>query len=76
MSEDVRAKHRECYHPRCRTHVPSARFACRPHWYSLPKPLRDRIWSTYVPGQEVTMTASDEYLAAAHACMAYWGWER
>lgn len=22
-------------------------FACRAHWFSLPKPMRDRIWSAY-----------------------------
>lgn len=38
---------------------------CRKHWFALPKPLRDKIWRTYVPGQEITKTPSVEYLAAA-----------
>ena len=39
-----------------------ARYA---HWYALPKRLRDKIWATYRPGQEITKTPSVEYLAAA-----------
>lgn len=34
-------------------------------WFALPKHLRDKIWATYVPGQEKTMTPSAAYLAAA-----------
>lgn len=31
----------------------------------LPKPLRDRIWSTFRPGQEESKTPSREYVAVA-----------
>jgi hypothetical protein len=48
---------------------------CKPHWYTLPKSLRDRIWATYRPGQEVTKDPSDEYLVVFHEvrqwCLAY-----
>ena len=40
-------------------------FMCKPHWFKLPKHLRDKIWNAYVPGQEATMTPSDEYLDVA-----------
>jgi hypothetical protein len=40
-------------------------WGCRRHWFTLPKPLRDRIWKTYRPGQERTKDPSPEYLAAA-----------
>ena len=40
-------------------------WGCREHWFTLPKRLRDLIWVTYVPGQEITKTPSDGYLAAA-----------
>jgi hypothetical protein len=40
-------------------------WGCREHWFRLPKPLRDRIWATYVPGQEITKTPSAAYLTAA-----------
>lgn len=29
------------------------------------KAIRDRIWATYVPGQEITKTPSEDYLEAA-----------
>jgi len=40
-------------------------WGCRPHWYSLPKYLRDKIWNTYQIGQEINMTPSKEYLTVA-----------
>lgn len=42
-------------------------WGCKRHWFKLPKFLRDWIWATYVPGQEITKTPSDEYLEAADA---------
>lgn len=54
-----------CHWPGCKTPVPPSMWGCRHHWFRLPKPLRDKIWATYVPGQEITKTPSDEYLAAA-----------
>lgn len=56
-----------CHWPGCGTQVPPAMWGCKPHWFRLPKLLRDRIWATYVPGQEIDMTPSPEYLAAALA---------
>jgi hypothetical protein len=41
-------------------------WGCKPHWFALPKALRDRVWETYEIGQEASMTPSDEYLAVAH----------
>jgi hypothetical protein len=41
-------------------------WGCKSHWFKLPKVLRDHIWATYVPGQEVSKTPSMEYLTAAH----------
>ena len=40
-------------------------WGCREHWFMLPKRLRDLIWATYVPGQEITKTPSQDYLVAA-----------
>lgn len=31
----------------CTKPIGGDQVACRPHWFSLPKPLRDRIWSLY-----------------------------
>lgn len=54
-----------CHWPGCDRQVPPAMWGCRPHWYSLPKDLRDAIWRTYRPGQEISRTPSESYLQAA-----------
>lgn len=60
-----------CHWPGCPAACPPSMWGCRAHWFALPKPLRDRIWATYVPGQEITKTPSDAYLDAAHAVQAW-----
>jgi len=60
-----------CHRPGCGREVPPKLWGCKVHWYALPKPLRDRIWSTYVPGQEITKTPSRAYLAAARDVQAW-----
>jgi len=54
-----------CHWPGCGAQVPPALWGCKPHWFKLPAYLRKRIWDTYQPGQEVTMTPSAAYLAVA-----------
>ena len=54
-----------CHWPGCGKPVPPAMWGCKPHWFALPKRLRDLIWDTYIPGQEITKTPSVEYLDAA-----------
>ena len=54
-----------CHWPGCEEPVPPAMWGCKAHWFSLPQRLRNRIWKTYRPGQEVTKTPSAEYIAAA-----------
>ena len=54
-----------CHWPGCEKQVPPAMWGCKPHWFALPKPIRDAIWSAYRPGQENTMSPSREYIAAA-----------
>lgn len=54
-----------CHWPGCNKVVPPAMWGCKPHWFQLPKALRDAIWKTYVPGQEVTKTPSQRYQLAA-----------
>jgi hypothetical protein len=60
-----------CHAPGCRTPVPPKMFACRSHWYALPKRLRDAIWAAYRPGQEITKDPSLEYLVAAANAVEY-----
>lgn len=52
-----------CHWPGCNKQVPPAMWGCKQHWFRLPKYLRDKVWAAYVPGQEVSMTPSQEYLA-------------
>lgn len=54
-----------CHATGCKTPVPPKMFMCKRHWYMVPKELRDRIWATYRPGQEVTKDPSMEYLNTA-----------
>jgi hypothetical protein len=56
-----------CHWPGCARQVPPAMWGCRDHWYALPNALRASIWRSFRPGQEVTLTPSAEYVAAAKA---------
>lgn len=54
-----------CHWPSCDVEVPAALWGCKKHWFALPKNLRDAIWRTYRPGQEITKTPSKAYLEVA-----------
>lgn len=54
-----------CHWPGCNKEVPPAMWGCKPHWFALPKYLRDKIWATYRKGQEVDKIPSAEYIVAA-----------
>jgi hypothetical protein len=56
-----------CHWPGCKKQVPPAQWGCKEHWFTLPQEIRNAIWRAFVPGQEVTMTPSRGYLAAAAA---------
>jgi hypothetical protein len=59
----------ECHAIGCTACVPAGMFMCKRHWFSLPKPLRDRIWATYRPGQEDDKQPTKEYCEAAKECL-------
>jgi hypothetical protein len=40
-------------------------WGCKAHWFKLPQALRNRVWATYRPGQEITKTPSEAYLKVA-----------
>jgi hypothetical protein len=42
---------------------------CRRHWFMVPKTLRDRVWTTYTPGQETRRDPTTAYLDAADAAI-------
>lgn len=54
-----------CHHPGCTREVAPRFWGCQKHWFRLPRRLRDAIWRTYRPGQEVDKNPSAEYLAVA-----------
>ena len=60
-----------CHWPGCAVQVPPAMWGCTSHWYSLPQRLRNKIWATFRPGQEKTLTPSADYLAAAREVEAW-----
>lgn len=55
----------KCHWPGCEVAVLPAVWGCKPHWFALPKRLRDRIWEAYRRWQEVTKSPSPEYITAA-----------
>jgi hypothetical protein len=55
-----------CHWPGCNLKVPPAMWGCKIHWYRLPMNLRNKIWSTYRPGQEINKDPSRQYLEAAN----------
>lgn len=58
---------RQCRIAGCSNRHARNLFACRPHWYALPKPMRDAIWAAYRgPG-----VFSDEYAQAAENAEAF-----
>lgn len=54
-----------CHWPGCKVEVPPSMWGCSQHWYKLPRPIRNRIWAAYRPGQEISKDPSESYLRAA-----------
>jgi hypothetical protein len=65
-SSMIKEKHL-CHWPGCEREVDPRLWGCKSHWFRLPKPLRDEIWRTYRPGQEITKDPSREYVIAIKA---------
>lgn len=62
-----------CAAPGCKKQVPLKMLMCKPHWFMLPKPLRDTIWAEYTPGQENDMSglSNSNYMNAVKEAMKY-----
>jgi len=60
-----------CHAKGCKVPVAPKLLMCRRHWFMVPKPLRDRVWETYRPGQEVKKNPTTDYLDAADAAIAF-----
>jgi hypothetical protein len=55
-----------CHAEGCTAPVEPRMFMCLPHWRMVPKPLQQRIWANYVPGQETKKNPTRGYLAVAN----------
>lgn len=51
----------------CHRPVSPDRLMCRPHWYLVPKPLRDVVWATWRSGAGVGTLAHADAIRAAIA---------
>lgn len=60
-----------CHARDCSVKVPPAMFMCKRHWRMLTDKLRAKIWTHYVPGQEVRKDPSDKYLKWAGRAIDY-----
>lgn len=60
-----------CHWPGCEAQCPPAKWGCSRHWFTLPKPMRDRIWRAYRAGQEEDLRPSESYFEAARAAQAW-----
>lgn len=67
VKRQSQTRNHHCHWPGCDKQVPPAMWGCKAHWFKLPTSLRNRIWATYKPGQEVSGTPSAAYLEAADA---------
>lgn len=65
VKSQTQTRNHTCHWPDCRVQVPPAMWGCKKHWFKLPIVLRHKIWKAYVPGQEITLTPSAEYLHVA-----------
>ena len=64
----MRGLHRhdhKCHWPGCDLNVAPRFWGCKTHWFMLPKSIRDKVWHTYIYGQEITKMPTPEYLEAA-----------
>lgn len=60
-----------CAADSCEKIVPSDRLMCKPHWFKVPKDLRDRIWAGYrdvtIRDYDVAVQLAIEYVARVEA---------
>lgn len=55
----------------CNKQVPLNMWACKIHWFKLPKSLRDAIWAGYRPGQEDDLNPSPQWVEADERAREY-----
>ena len=67
VRKQTQSRAHTCHWPGCAKQVPPSMWGCAPHWFKIPKPLRDRIWRAYRPGQENDLHPSEDYFDVAKA---------
>ena len=55
-----------CHWPGCNAQIKPAFWGCFKHWSLIPYPLKQAIWDTYNPGQEISKSPTPAYLKAAN----------
>lgn len=58
-----------CHARGCKVSVPPEMLMCRPHWYKVPKKIRDAVWEHYREGQCDDMEFTEEWNRAADAAI-------
>ena len=61
----LQTRSHNCHWLGCETQVPPTMWGCKSHWFKLPMRLRNKLWATFKPGQEVSGTPSKKYVKAA-----------
>jgi hypothetical protein len=61
-----------CHATNCTVRVPRKMFMCKPHWFMLPKSMRDEVWWEYALGQENDWSlVTPEYLETTQRCIDF-----
>jgi hypothetical protein len=60
-----------CHATGCEVSTQPEIFMCLKHWRALPKPMRDRIWATYRPGQCDDWNITKDYADAARESIRF-----
>ena len=55
-----------CHWPGCSAEVPPKMWGCKTHWFKLPLRLRQEVWASYRPGQEIDKQPSLVYIKVAN----------
>lgn len=53
----------------CKARVAPDRLMCPPHWYQVPKPMRDAVWATWRSGAGAGTAAHTAAITAAIAAV-------
>ena len=68
---DNRRDANHCHARGCSVHVPPEMLMCKPHWFKVPRAIRNAVWLAYRPGQCDDMRPSREWHVAADAAIGF-----